>query len=164
MTGFPSKRIRDPDSMYRANVEGTRELLRLAREEGLLLGISSGANVWAALQVAARPQFAGVRVDHLGNRIWPRLVERLTVRPATVGRPRLAEVVELRCGVIDPHVFATRWIPAQLQSRIALHPKPTQHPVRTRRSPSVTFALRSSRDHTGVADMPVVGAQDPTPS
>jgi cysteine synthase A len=39
-------RVRDEDAMAMA--------LRLAREEGLLVGISAGANVWAALEVAAR--------------------------------------------------------------------------------------------------------------
>ena len=35
---------------------------RLAREEGILCGISAGANVWAALQVAARPESRGKRI------------------------------------------------------------------------------------------------------
>jgi cysteine synthase len=35
---------------------------RLAREEGIMAGISSGANIWAAAQVASRPEFRGKRI------------------------------------------------------------------------------------------------------
>jgi cysteine synthase len=44
-------RVADEDAMETAR--------RLAREEGLLVGISSGAATWAALQVAARPESEG---------------------------------------------------------------------------------------------------------
>ncbi len=35
---------------------------RVAKEDGILAGISAGANIWAALEVAARPEMAGKRV------------------------------------------------------------------------------------------------------
>lgn len=46
--------VSDADALFMA-----RELLR---REGINCGLSSGANVWAALQVASRPEMAGGRV------------------------------------------------------------------------------------------------------
>ncbi|MDH2909276.1 MAG: cysteine synthase A [Candidatus Eremiobacteraeota bacterium] len=39
---------------------------RAAREEGLLVGISAGANIHAALQIAARPEMRGRRIVTIG--------------------------------------------------------------------------------------------------
>jgi cysteine synthase A len=50
---------------------------RLMKEEGIMAGISSGANVWAAAQVAARPEYAGKRVVT----ILPSLGERYLSTP-----------------------------------------------------------------------------------
>ena len=42
--------------------EALQTARRLAREEGIFVGISSGATCWAAMQVAARTEFAGKKV------------------------------------------------------------------------------------------------------
>ena len=48
------------DEIIRVKAEDAFQTARrLAREEGLLVGISSGAATWAALQVAARPENTG---------------------------------------------------------------------------------------------------------
>jgi cysteine synthase A len=48
------------DEIIQVTNEDARAMAnRLAREEGILAGISSGAAAWAALQVATRPQNAG---------------------------------------------------------------------------------------------------------
>ncbi|HEX5839224.1 MAG TPA: cysteine synthase A [Anaerolineales bacterium] len=48
------------DEIIRVKNEDAFEMARrVAREEGLLVGISSGAATWAALQVARRPESAG---------------------------------------------------------------------------------------------------------
>jgi len=39
---------------------------RAAREEGMLVGISAGANIWGALQLAARPEMAGKVIVTIG--------------------------------------------------------------------------------------------------
>jgi len=51
-------RVTDADAIATAR--------RAARDEGMLLGISSGANIWAALQVAARPQSKGKLIVTIG--------------------------------------------------------------------------------------------------
>lgn len=54
---------------------------RLAREEGIMAGISSGAAMWAAAQVAARPDYRGKRIVV----ILPSLGERYLSTPLFEG-------------------------------------------------------------------------------
>ena len=42
-----------------SNVDAIKTAKMLAKEEGLLVGISAGANVWATMQVASRKEFQG---------------------------------------------------------------------------------------------------------
>ena len=66
--GFIPKNLHLKDSKWRpqiveciqvTNDDAFAMARRLAKEEGILAGISSGANVWAALQVAKRPENKG---------------------------------------------------------------------------------------------------------
>jgi len=48
------------DEIIRVKHEDAGDIARrLAREEGILSGISSGANIWAALEVAKREESKG---------------------------------------------------------------------------------------------------------
>jgi cysteine synthase A len=64
-----------------SNEEAYQWARRLAREEGIMAGISSGANMCAAAKVAARPDYAGKRIVT----IMPSLGERYLSTPLFEG-------------------------------------------------------------------------------
>jgi cysteine synthase A len=49
-----------------ANDDAFETARQLALQDGILGGISTGANVWAAMQVAKRPEFAGRNIVTIG--------------------------------------------------------------------------------------------------
>ena len=49
-----------------SNEDAIETAQRLAPEEGILAGISTGANVWAALQLASRPEYSGKLIVTIG--------------------------------------------------------------------------------------------------
>jgi cysteine synthase len=77
-------RVSDADAIATAR--------RLAREEGMLVGISAGANVFAALQLAQRPRFKGKTIVTIGCDTGERYLsnpvfseqEAIVVEPALV--------------------------------------------------------------------------------
>jgi cysteine synthase A len=76
-------RVTDADAIATAR--------RLAREEGMLVGISSGANVWAALAVAARPELRGKTIVTFGCDTGERYLSNLVFaeQEATIVEPAL---------------------------------------------------------------------------
>ena len=56
-------RVEEVDEVLRCPTAKAMETARaLARTEGIAVGISAGANVWGACQVARRPEFRGKRI------------------------------------------------------------------------------------------------------
>jgi len=49
-----------------SNEDAIQTARQLAHSEGILVGISTGANVWAAIQVGRRPEFAGKLIVTIG--------------------------------------------------------------------------------------------------
>lgn len=67
--GFVPKVLRTDllDEIIQVDEEDAADTARrLAREDGILVGISAGANVWAALQVARRPENKGKTIVTIG--------------------------------------------------------------------------------------------------
>ncbi len=54
------------DTILVTNEDAIATAQALARDEGLPAGISTGANVWAALQLAKRPEYKGKRIVTIG--------------------------------------------------------------------------------------------------
>jgi len=77
-------RVTDADAIAMAR--------RAAREEGMLVGISAGANIWAALQIAARPEMKGKTIVTIACDTGERYLSNpvFTEQEAVIVEPALA--------------------------------------------------------------------------
>jgi len=77
-------RVTDADAIAMAR--------RAAREEGMLVGISAGANIWAALQIAARPEMKGRTIVTIACDTGERYLSNpvFTEQEAVIVEPALA--------------------------------------------------------------------------
>lgn len=60
---------------------------RVAREEGILVGISAGGNIWAALEVAKRPEFEGKNIVTIGCDTGERYLSTWLFEETTIPDP-----------------------------------------------------------------------------
>ncbi len=70
------------DVVLVTNEDAIATAQELARTEGILGGISTGANVWAALQVAKRPEFAGKMIVTVANSCGERYLSTVLAEKA----------------------------------------------------------------------------------
>ncbi len=71
------------DSVIQVSNENALETAQmLGQKEGVLGGISTGANVWSAIQLAAKPEFAGKRIVTVGCSFGERYVSTLLAQKA----------------------------------------------------------------------------------
>lgn len=62
----PNGEIQIAETILVSNDDSFAMARRLAKEEGLLVGISTGANVWAAIEAAKRPENKGKLIVTIG--------------------------------------------------------------------------------------------------
>lgn len=85
--------VEELDEVIRCSTKDAMETSRLlAQQEGILVGISSGANVWSACQVAQRPEFHNKRIvtilcsaaeRYLTTPLYENLMEEAKALPLT---------------------------------------------------------------------------------
>ena len=120
---------------------------RLAREEGMLVGISAGANVWAALQVAARAENKGKTIVTIGCDTGERYLSNpvFADQEAVVVEPALSAwmIVEVTRGDLVESVHHVAACAATPQGEVILRTGDVESPVFLRSTAKPFIAARS---------------------